>query len=73
MDPKQLAKKIGRLSSRRQQEAEQFVDQLLAQEEKQNADPGPFSFEWAGALAHLRDKYTSVELQKKASEWRLDS
>jgi hypothetical protein len=25
---------------------------------------------WAGGLKDLRDKYTSVELQHKASEWR---
>jgi len=24
---------------------------------------------WAGALKHLRDKYTSVELQHKILEW----
>jgi len=26
-------------------------------------------FDWEGALADLRDKYTSVELQHKALEW----
>lgn len=25
----------------------------------------PFSFDWAGGLSELRDKYTSVELQKE--------
>ncbi len=28
-----------------------------------------FSFGWAGALADMKDEYTSVELQKKILEW----
>jgi len=28
--------------------------------------------DWAGALRDYRDKYTSLELQKKALEWRGD-
>ena len=27
-------------------------------------------FDWIGGLEELRDQYTSVELQKKALEWR---
>ena len=27
-------------------------------------------FRWAGCLSHLKKKYTSVELQHEASEWR---
>jgi mRNA-degrading endonuclease RelE of RelBE toxin-antitoxin system len=27
---------------------------------------------WAGALREVRDQYTSLELQKKALEWRGD-
>jgi hypothetical protein len=27
---------------------------------------------WAGALREFRDQYTSLELQKKALEWRGD-
>ena len=28
--------------------------------------------DWAGALEFYKDKYTSLELQKKALEWRGD-
>lgn len=31
------------------------------------------NFDWAGGLKELRDEYTSVELQKKASKWRVES
>ena len=29
-----------------------------------------FKFDWEGGLSDLKDKYTSVELQHKALEWR---
>ncbi|MEW6041186.1 MAG: DUF2281 domain-containing protein [Elusimicrobiota bacterium] len=29
-----------------------------------------FKFDWVGGLAELKEKYTSVELQHKAMEWR---
>ena len=29
-----------------------------------------FRFDWEGGLSDLRDKYTSVELQHRALEWR---
>ena len=28
--------------------------------------------DWAGGLSEFRDQYTSIELQKKALEWRQD-
>jgi len=28
-----------------------------------------FMFEWEGSLAHLKDKYTSVQLQHKVLDW----
>lgn len=30
----------------------------------------PLSFSWAGGLKKLKDQYTSLELESKASEWR---
>lgn len=29
-----------------------------------------FKFDWEGGLSNLKEKYTSVELQHKALEWR---
>ena len=29
-----------------------------------------FSFDWEGGLSELKDRYSSVELQHKAMEWR---
>ncbi len=44
----------------------EFLVQKYVQKEKKEK----FSFDWEGGLAELKEKYTSVELQHKASEWR---
>jgi hypothetical protein len=31
---------------------------------------GKLTFDWEGGLSDLKEKYTSVELQHKAMEWR---
>ena len=53
-----------------QDEVRDFAEFLL--ERYSNRPRRKPRFEWAGALAHLRDKYTSVELQHKASDWRIE-
>ena len=57
-------------------EVEDFIDFLLSKNKKtfsaktdKNKKP-KFSFKWEGALAEYKHKYTSVELQHKANEWR---
>ncbi len=37
---------------------------------KTRAKKGKFKFDWEGGLSDLKEKYTSVELQHKAPEWR---
>ena len=52
------------------QEVEDFIEFLL---EKRSRKPATkLRQDWAGALREYRDKYTSLELQKKALEWRED-
>ena len=51
------------------EEVGDFVEFLV---EKRLKNPrGKPNFGWAGALKDLRDQYTSVELQRKISEWRI--
>ncbi|HWF44905.1 MAG TPA: DUF2281 domain-containing protein [Candidatus Kapabacteria bacterium] len=57
----EIAAKIERLSPQQREEVEQFVNKL--------ANPNYPSFSWEGALEDIREEYTSVELQHKASEW----
>lgn len=64
----ELQTKLESLSPQQQAEVVKFVDALLIKDKPQ-ARP-KMTFEWAGALADLRDQYTSVELQKEANRWR---
>ncbi len=53
-----------------QEEVKDFAKFLL---EKHAAKKGKIlRQDWAGALRECRDQYTSLELQKRALEWRGD-
>ena len=41
-----------------------YMDLMLNKPKKKKLD-----FSWEGALKEYKDKYTSVELQKKALDW----
>ncbi len=43
-----------------------YGEKASDKQEKQNK----FKFDWEGGLSELKDQYTAVELQHKASEWR---
>lgn len=53
-----------------QQEVEDFVEFLL--EKRMRKYGRRLRQDWAGALRDYRDQYTSLELQKRALEWRGD-
>lgn len=48
-----------------------FAESLI-QKQKATGKGRKLSLSWAGGLAKYRDQYTSLELQKKALEWRKD-
>jgi Protein of unknown function (DUF2281) len=53
-----------------QAEVRDFIESLL---EKRTGKPARnLSQGWAGALSDYREEYTSLELQKKALDWRGD-
>jgi hypothetical protein len=67
---KNLEERIKALPPELHQEVMDFVDFLL---EKRGRRPGKkLRQDWAGALKDYREQYTSLELQKKALEWRGD-
>ncbi len=37
---------------------------------KRDIEMKKFKFDWEGGLSEVKEKFTSVELQHKASEWR---
>lgn len=67
---KPLQELIKELPPEFQEEVKDFVEFLL---EKRRRKPGrKLHQDWAGALKDYRNQYTSLELQKKALEWRGD-
>lgn len=62
-----LEETVKQLPPELQREVEDFVRFLL--EKRVRKRGGKFTFDWEGALADLRDQYTSVELLHKSLEW----
>jgi hypothetical protein len=65
-----IGKIIKELPPELQKEVKDFVEFL--KKKKVRKCGRKLSQDWAGALRDYRDKYTSLELQKKALEWRGD-
>lgn len=51
-------------------EVRDFVEFLLAKRKRESV--GKLRQNWAGALSDYREEYTSLQLQKKALDWRAD-
>jgi hypothetical protein len=67
---KDILQRINELPPELLQEVEDFAEFLL--EKRTNRPRAKPTFSWAGALKDLRDQYTSVDLQHKISEWRIE-
>jgi hypothetical protein len=60
--------KLKQLPQNLQNEVIDFIDFLLSKKtHKKHKKP---HLHWIGGLKEYRDKFTALELQKKASEWR---
>ena len=53
-----------------QSEVRDFVEFLLAKRKRKSV--GKLRQNWAGALSDYREEYSSLDLQKKALDWRTD-
>lgn len=66
-----IEKKIKKLPKDLQKEVFDFIDFLLT---KRTAKSSPKKkkpkLNWIGGLREYRDQYTSIDLQKKALQWR---
>lgn len=67
---KSIDERIKNLPPNLKREVEEFVNSLLRKRRKKSGKK--LRQDWAGALKDYRDQYTSLELQKKALEWRGD-
>jgi len=63
-----IVEKFKQLSPELQEEAIHFIDFLLTQKGKKRKKKP--TLEWMGGLKAYRDRYTALELQKKALDWR---
>lgn len=70
MAAKPLEELIRELPPEAQSQVRDFVEFLLTKRGHKAA--GKLRQDWAGALRQYRDKYTSLELQRLALEWRGD-
>jgi len=61
---------VKKLPPELKREVEDFVSFLI--EKKVRKHGRKMRQDWAGALKDYRDQYTSLELEKKAFEWRGD-
>ncbi len=66
-----LEEKIKALSPESQQKVEDYMESLGKKRGKK--EKRMMKLDWRGGLKHLRDKYSSVELQHKSLEWRDES
>ncbi len=66
---KSVEELIQELPPEAQSEVRDFAEFLFEKNARKRR--GKAKFNWAGAARDLRDKYTSVELQHKISEWRI--
>ncbi|MEI6842111.1 MAG: DUF2281 domain-containing protein [Methanomicrobiales archaeon] len=59
--------KIRNLPPDLQKEVIEYIHHLELRANR--TDTQKFRFEWEGSLAHLKDRYTSVQLQHKVLDW----
>jgi hypothetical protein len=65
---KSLEELFKQLPPENQREVRSYIEFLIArQEARARRQP---QFDWAGALADLRDQYSSVDLQHQITDWR---
>lgn len=70
LSEKEMEKKIKELPIDLRKEVLDYVEFLLTKHKGSKSKTKNFKFDWEGGLAEIKDKFTSVELQHKASEWR---
>ena len=65
---KSLFKLVNNLPPHFHKEVKDFVENLMQKKDRKTSTT--LCQDWAGALKDYKNKYTSLELQKKALEWR---
>ena len=66
MQEKELENKIRSLPPEIKKELLEYIERRLKEYKKKKG----LSFTWEGGLKEVKEKFSSVELQHKATEWR---
>ena len=66
-----IVERVRYLSEDKQIKVLMFIEELAV--EQNDTPKRVLRQDWAGALSEYKDKYTSLELQKKALEWRVET
>jgi hypothetical protein len=69
MYEKEIEEKVRKLPENLKKEVLDYIEFLLEKHRGKKIKKR-FKFDWEGGLSDIRDEFTSVELQHKASEWR---
>jgi hypothetical protein len=67
---KEIEVKIRELPKDLRREVLDYMEFLLRKYKRKETVAKKFKFDWEGGLSEIRGKFTSVELQHKALEWR---
>jgi hypothetical protein len=70
MRQEELEVKIRELPDYLKMEVLDYIEFLLKKYKGKKIGKRRFKFEWEGGLSEIREKFTSVELQHRALEWR---
>ena len=70
MNTKDIEARIRKLPDDLIPEVMDYIDFLMTRHRNKRNGKKKFTFDWEGGLSHLKDDYSSVELQHKVSEWR---
>ena len=67
---KEISLKMRELPENLRREVLDYIEFLLKKYRDKEIKKKNFKFDWEGGLSELREKFTSVELQHRASVWR---
>jgi len=70
MYDKEVEVKIHELPDNLRREVLDYVEFLLQKYKGKETNAKKFTFDWEGGLSEIKEKFTSIELQHKAVEWR---
>jgi len=69
VDEKEIASRVRELPEDLRRRVLDYIE-FLVRRYGGKRGAGGFRFDWEGGLSELREKFTSVELQHRALEWR---